>query len=336
MAPTAHTVTLIPGDGIGPEISECAKRMIAACGAKIEWDEVEAGAALADSTGNPIPDRVLDSIRKHRVCLKGPIGTPIGTGFRSVNVTLRKTLNLYACVRPIKSIPKISTRYPNVDFIIVRENMEGEYSGLEHMVVPGVAESLKIITEEASLRIAKYAFQLARDLGRNKVTAVHKANIMKLTDGLFLSCVRRIAAKYPDINHEELIVDNCAMQLVKKPEQFDVLVMTNLYGDILSDLGAGLVGGLGVVPGANIGDQYAVYEAVHGSAPDIAGKGLANPAALALSGAMMLRQLALGTEADRLEGAIYSVFAQGEKLTRDLGGSASSAEFTDAVIAAMK
>jgi isocitrate dehydrogenase (NAD+) len=332
----AHTVTLIPGDGIGPEISECAKRLVAASGAKIVWEEVEAGAALADATGNPIPENVLDSIRKNRVALKGPIGTPIGTGFRSVNVTLRKTLGLYACVRPIKSIPNISKRYPNVDFIIVRENMEGEYSGLEHLVVPGVAESLKIITEEASLRIAKYAFQMARDLGRNKVTAVHKANIMKVTDGLFLSCVRRISAKYPDINHEELIVDNCAMQLVKKPEQFDVLVMTNLYGDILSDLGAGLVGGLGVVPGANIGDQLAVFEAVHGSAPDIAGKGVANPAALTLSGAMMLRHLKMTEAADRIERAVYGVFEKGETLTRDLGGTAGSKEFTEAVVAAMR
>jgi isocitrate dehydrogenase (NAD+) len=331
-----HTVTLMPGDGIGPEISECAKRMVAASGAKIVWEEVEAGAALADATGNPIPENVLDSIRKNRVALKGPIGTPIGTGFRSVNVTLRKTLGLYACVRPIKSIPNISKRYPNVDFIIVRENMEGEYSGLEHLVVPGVAESLKIITEEASLRIAKYAFQMARDLGRNKVTAVHKANIMKVTDGLFLSCVRRISAKYPDINHEELIVDNCAMQLVKKPEQFDVLVMTNLYGDILSDLGAGLVGGLGVVPGANIGDIYSVYEAVHGSAPDIAGKGIANPAALTLSACMMLRHLNMKAEADRLEAAIYGVLSKGEVLTRDLGGTASSKDFTDTVIATLK
>ncbi len=332
----AHTVTLIPGDGIGPEIAECAKRMLAASGAKIEWDEQEAGAALANATGNPIPDSVLESIRKNQIALKGPIGTPIGTGFRSVNVTLRKALNLYACVRPIKSIPNISKRYPDVDFIIVRENMEGEYSGLEHLVVPGVAESLKIITEEASLRIAKYAFQHARELGRSKVTAVHKANIMKVTDGLFLSCVRRISTKFPDIDHEEVIVDNCAMQLVKNPERFDVMVMTNLYGDILSDLGAGLVGGLGVVPGANIGDQYAVYEAVHGSAPDIAGKGIANPAALTLSGVMMLRKLGLDAEATRLEDAVFSVFAKGEVLTRDLGGNASSKEFTDAVIAAMK
>ena len=331
-----QTITLIPGDGIGPEISECTKRMLKAGGAKLEWEEVEAGAALADATGNPIPERVLDSIRKNRVALKGPIGTPIGTGFRSVNVTLRKALNLYACVRPIKSIPGISKKYPNVDFVIVRENMEGEYSGLEHLVVPGVAESLKIITEEASLRIAKHAFNLARDLGRNKVTAVHKANIMKVTDGLFLSCVRRISAKYPDIDHEEVIVDNCAMQLVKKPEQFDVMVMTNLYGDILSDLGAGLVGGLGVVPGANIGEQFAVYEAVHGSAPDIAGKGIANPTAMTLSGVMMLRQLKQNEAADRVERAIYSVFEKGQVLTRDLGGTASSKEFTDAVIAAMK
>jgi isocitrate dehydrogenase (NAD+) len=331
-----QTITLIPGDGIGPEISECTKRLLAAGGAKLEWEEVEAGAALADATGNPIPERVLDSIRKNRIALKGPIGTPIGTGFRSVNVTLRKALNLYACVRPIKSIPGISKKYPNVDFVIVRENMEGEYSGLEHLVVPGVAESLKIITEEASLRIAKHAFNLARDLGRNKVTAVHKANIMKVTDGLFLSCVRRISAKFPDIDHEEMIVDNCAMQLVKKPEQFDVMVMTNLYGDILSDLGAGLVGGLGVVPGANIGEQFAVYEAVHGSAPDIAGKGLANPTAMTLSGCMMLRQLKQNEAADRIERAIFSVFEQGQTLTRDLGGTASSKEFTDTVIATMK
>ncbi len=332
----SHTVTLIPGDGIGPEISECTKRVIEASGAQIEWEEVQAGAELADATGNPIPERVLDSIRKNRIALKGPIGTPIGTGFRSVNVTLRKALNLYACVRPIKSLPGISKRYPNVDLIIVRENMEGEYSGLEHLVVPGVAESLKIITEEASLRIAKHAFQLARDLGRHKVTAVHKANIMKVTDGLFLSCVRRISAKYPDIDHEELIVDNCAMQLVKKPEQFDVLVMTNLYGDILSDLGAGLVGGLGVVPGANIGDLYAVYEAVHGSAPDIAGKGIANPAALMLSACMMLRHLGMKAQADRIESSVHGVFERGETLTRDLGGTATSTEFTDAVIAAMR
>jgi len=330
------TVTLIPGDGIGPEIAECAKQLIAAAGANIEWDEVEAGAALADTTGNPMPESVLDSIRKNRVALKGPIGTPIGTGFRSVNVTLRKALGLYACVRPIKSIPGISTRYPNVDFIIVRENTEGEYSGLEHLVVPGVAESLKVITEEGSLRVAKYAFQLASDLGRKKVSAVHKANIMKVTDGLFLSCVRRIAAKYPEVNHEEVIVDNCAMQLVQRPEQFDVMVMTNLYGDILSDLGAGLVGGLGVVPGANIGDQYAVYEAVHGSAPDIAGQGIANPTALTLSACMMLHKLELKVEAERLESAIMSTLARREVLTRDLGGSANSREFTEAVIAAMK
>jgi isocitrate dehydrogenase (NAD+) len=330
-----QTVTLIPGDGIGPEISECVKRMVAASGAQIAWEEVEAGAALADATGNPVPESVLDSIRRNRVALKGPIGTPIGTGFRSVNVTLRKALHLYACVRPIRSLPGISKRYPNVDFIIVRENMEGEYSGLEHLVVPGVAESLKIITEEASLRIAKHAFQLARELGRNKVTAVHKANIMKITDGLFLSCVRRISAKYPDIDHEELIVDNCAMQLVRRPEQFDVLVMTNLYGDILSDLGAGLVGGLGVVPGANIGDQFAVYEAVHGSAPDIAGKGIANPTALALSACMMLEKLGMKECGRRIEKAIHTIFERGEPLTRDLGGTASSAEFTNAVISTM-
>jgi isocitrate dehydrogenase (NAD+) len=331
----AHTVTLIPGDGIGPEISECTKRIIEASGAKIVWEEVQAGAALADATGNPIPENVLDSIRKNRIALKGPIGTPIGTGFRSVNVTLRKALNLYACVRPIRSVPGISKRYPNVDFIIVRENMEGEYSGLEHLVVPGVAESLKIITEEASLRIAKHAFQMARDLGRRKVTAVHKANIMKVTDGLFLSCVRRISAKFPDIDHEELIVDNCAMQLVKKPEQFDVLVMTNLYGDILSDLGAGLVGGLGIVPGGNIGDQFAVYEAVHGSAPDIAGKGIANPTALTLSACMMLEKLGLSAQGKRIEAAVHRILERGEVLTRDLGGTASSAEFTNAVITAM-
>jgi isocitrate dehydrogenase (NAD+) len=331
----AAMVTLIPGDGIGPEIAECAQRMIAASGAQIEWEVVEAGAALADSTGNPIPESVLDSIRKNRIALKGPIGTPIGTGFRSVNVTLRKALGLYACVRPIKSIPGISTRYPNVDFIVVRENMEGEYSGLEHLVVPGVAESLKIVTEEGSLRVARHAFQLAQERGRKKVTAVHKANIMKVTDGLFLSCVRRIAAKYPELNHEELIVDNCAMQLVQRPEQFDVLVMTNLYGDILSDLGAGLVGGLGVVPGANIGDQHAVFEAVHGSAPDIAGKGIANPTAITLSACMMLQKLGLVAEAARLEAAIMHTLGEGQQLTRDLGGTASSEEFTEAVIRAL-
>lgn len=333
---TTHNVTLIPGDGIGPEVAACTQRMLDASGAKFDWHEEQAGAAVAHATGSPVPDRVLDQVRKDRIALKGPIGTPIGTGFRSVNVTLRKALNLHACLRPVRSLPGIETRYKDIDLIIVRENTEGEYSGLEHLVVEGVAESLKVITQEASLRISKYAFSLARRLNRTRVTAVHKANIMKVTDGLFLSCAQQIASKYPDIEHDTVIVDNCAMQLVSNPNQFDVMVMTNLYGDILSDLCAGLVGGLGVVPSANIGDECAVYEAVHGSAPDIAGKGIANPTALTLSGVMMLRDLGEIEAADRVENAIHGVFEQGECLTRDLGGKASSKEFTDAVIQAMK
>jgi isocitrate dehydrogenase (NAD+) len=331
-----HTVTLIVGDGIGPEVCACAERVVAASGATIKWERAEAGAAVADKTGTPLPQEVLDSVKRNRVALKGPIGTPIARGFKSVNVTLRKELDLYACLRPVRTIPGVPARYDDVDLIVVRENTEGLYAGLEHMVVPGVAESLKIITEKASMRIADFAFRMARHQNRKKVTAVHKANIMKLSDGLFMSSCESISKKYPDIAYDTIIVDNCAMQLVRNPKQFDVLVMDNLYGDILSDLCAGLVGGLGVVPGANIGDRYAVFEAVHGSAPDIAGKGVANPTALILTSSMMLRHLGETASADRIERAVHELLRKGEVRTRDLGGTASSSEFTDAILRQMK
>jgi len=331
----AHTVTLIPGDGIGPEVCAAATRVIEASGARVTWERHDAGAAVADATGTPLPDDVLQSIKKHRVALKGPIGTPIGKGFPSVNVSLRKALELYACVRPVATIEGVPARYDKVDLIVVRENTEGLYAGLEHMVVPGVAESLKIITEKASLRIADYAFRLARHRGRKKVTCVHKANIMKLSDGLFLECAERTSKRYPDITYATIIVDNCAMQLVKDPSQFEVLLMDNLYGDIMSDLCAGLVGGLGLVPGANIGDQYAVFEAVHGSAPDLAGKGLANPTALILSASMMLHHLGEEDAGTRIERAVHSVYRKGEIRTRDVGGTATTEEITSAFIGEM-
>lgn len=331
----SYTVTLIPGDGIGPEVCACTERVVAASGAKVEWERVEAGAAVADRGGVPLPEEVLVSVRKNRVALKGPIGTPIGRGFKSVNVTLRKELDLYSCLRPVKTIPGVPARYTDVDLVIVRENTEGLYAGLEHMVVPGVAESLKIITEKASTRIAEFAFRHARHQGRKRVTAVHKANIMKLSDGLFMSSCEKVAEKFPDIIYDTVIVDNCAMQLVKNPEKFDVLVMDNLYGDIMSDLCAGLVGGLGVVPGANIGDRYAVFEAVHGSAPDIAGKGIANPTAILLTAAMMLGHLGETAAEKRIESAVHRVLAKREHVTGDLGGKATSTEFTDAVLREM-
>ncbi len=328
-------VTLIPGDGIGPEVTDAARAVLAAVGADIEWEIAEAGAAVAERTGTPLPEAVLESIRSSRVALKGPIGTPIGKGFRSVNVALRKSLDLYACLRPVKNLPNVATPFPNVDLVIVRENTEGMYSGLEHVVVPGVAESLKIITERASTRIADYAFRFARHQSKKSVTAVHKANIMKVTDGIFLDAARAVAARYPEIAYREMIVDNCAMQLVKNPAQFDVLVMANLYGDILSDLCAGLVGGLGVVPGANIGDGIAVFEAVHGSAPDIAGKGVANPTAVILSAALMLRHTGRTDHAAKIERAVERVYADGKVRTGDLGGTAGTKELTEAIVAAI-
>jgi isocitrate dehydrogenase (NAD+) len=331
----SYTVTLIPGDGIGPEVTAATREVIAASGVKITWDEQDGGAAAAEKYGNPCPDELLQSVQRNRIALKGPIGTPIGKGFRSVNVTLRKTLDLYACLRPVKNIPGVKSRYENVDLVIVRENTEGLYTGLEHLVVPGVAESIKVVTEAASNRIAEFAFRHARANRRRKVSIIHKANIMKISDGLFLDTARRMSKKFSDIETNEVIVDACAMQLVRFPERFDVLVMDNLYGDILSDLCAGLVGGLGVVPGANIGDKYAVFEAVHGSAPDIAGKGVANPTALILSAALMLHYMGEREAGQRIEQAVEHVYAKTDVRTGDLGGSASTGEFTSAIVKAL-
>jgi isocitrate dehydrogenase (NAD+) len=327
-------VTLIPGDGIGPEVAEAAVRVVEAVGAPIEWDRVEAGAEVIVKYGTAVPEGVLNSIRRNRVALKGPIGTPVGEGFRSANVELRQALDLYASVRPVKNVPGVASRFEGVDLVIVRENTEDLYSGIEHRVAPGIVESLKIVTERACTRIARYAFELARREGRREVAAVHKANIMKLSDGLFLECTRRVAREYGDVRYRELIVDNCAMQLVRDPGQFDVLVLGNLYGDILSDLAAGLVGGLGVVPGANIGDDCAVFEAVHGSAPDIAGKGLANPTAVVLSAAALLAHLGLRDEAGAIERAVHRVFLDPAHRPRDLGGTATTDQVTEAILGA--
>ena len=332
MSTHRYTATLIPGDGIGPELTDVAVEVVEATGVAIDWNRVEAGADVYLKHGTPLPDRVLNQVRTDRVALKGPIGTPIGGGFKSANVLLRQSLDLYACVRPVRTIPGLGTRFDDVDLVIVRENTEGLYSGLEHRVAPGVVESLKVVTEHASLRIARFAFELAVAEKRPKVTAVHKANIMKLSDGLFLECARRVSRDFPDIELHEIIIDNCAMQLVTRPEQFDVLLMDNLYGDILSDLCAGLVGGLGVVPGSNIGNDCAVFEAVHGSAPDIAGKRLANPTAILLSTAEMLRHLGERDAAARLERAVYATLAEPAYRTRDLGGDANLDEITRAII----
>jgi isocitrate dehydrogenase (NAD+) len=328
-----HRVALIPGDGIGPEVAEQAVRILSATGVSIEWDTVEAGHGISlKYGGDPLPEGTLASIRRNRVALKAPLTTEVAVGRPSVNVALRKGLDLYACVRPIKSMPAIASRYTDVDLVVIRENTEDLYCGIEHLVVPGVVETLKLITEKASLRIAKYAFNLAKRESRKKVTAIHKANIMKLSDGLFLECCRRVAREYPDVQYDELIVDNACMQLVRDPTRFDVLLMANLYGDIISDLCAGLVGGLGVVPGANIGEEYAVFEAVHGSAPDIAGKGIANPLAMTMSGGMMLRHLGEDKAALALDEAIQAVLKAGRRLTRDLGGTATTREMADAII----
>ena len=328
-----HRVTLIPGDGIGPEVSAAVLRIIQAAGVAIEWERFIVGGQAQDVAGSSLPDEVIESVRRNAVALKGPVATPVGSGFESVNVRLRKTLNLYANLRPVRNLPGVPSRFGDVDLIIVRENTEGLYSGLEHEVVPGVVESLKIITEKASTRIAVFAFEHARKSGRRKVTVVHKANIMKKSDGLFLQCFRKVAVNYPTIEHDEKIVDNLCMQLVLNPYQFDVLLMENLYGDIVSDLAAGLVGGLGVVPSANLGDTGALFEAVHGTAPDIAGKNLANPTALLMSAIMMLRHIGEGEGANRIEAALNKVLEKREKTTRDLGGKASTSEFTDAIIA---
>jgi isocitrate dehydrogenase (NAD+) len=327
-----HAAVLIPGDGIGPEVTEAACAVIEAAGVPIAWERVEAGADVVAKYGTPVPDAALHAIRRLGVGLKGPIGTPIGEGFRSANVMLRQSLELYASVRPVKSIPGVPSRYSDIDLVLVRENTEDLYAGLEHRVAPGIVESLKVVTEAASLRIAQYAFALAEREGRREVAAVHKANIMKLSDGLFLECARRVARQHPDIGFREIIVDNCAMQLVKDPRQFDVLLLGNLYGDILSDLAAGLVGGLGVVPGANVGEGCALFEAVHGSAPDISGRGSANPTAVILSGAMMVRHLGEAGAAEAIERAVRAALADPKHHTRDLGGSCDLAPFTRAVI----
>jgi isocitrate dehydrogenase (NAD+) len=330
------TVTLIPGDGIGPEVSDAAVRVLDAACSDLEWERHIAGTEALKKYGNPLPPEVLESIRRNCVALKGPITTEVGKGFKSINVQLRQELDLYANLRPSRSLPSIPSRFENVDIVVVRENTEDLYSGLEHTVVPGVVESLKIITEKASLRIARFAFDYARRHGRKRVTAVHKANIMKLSDGLFLDCFRRVATEYPDIQADDKIVDNMCMQLVMRPEEWDVLLLENLYGDIVSDLCAGLVGGLGVVPGGNIGYDVAIFEAVHGSAPDIAGKNVANPLALIRSGIMMLYHLHKDEAAERVRAALRQVIVKQGIKTRDLGGEASTTEFTDAIVKALE
>src|ERR1041385_20487 len=330
-----HRITLIPGDGIGHEVSASVVRIIEAAGIAIEWETYIAGGEALDRFNTPLPDEFIESVRRNKLALKGPIATPIGGGFESVNVRLRKTLDLYANLRPVRNLPGVESRFGDVDLIIVRENTEGLYSGLEHEVVPGVVESLKIMTEKASTRIAVFAFEHARKHKRRKVTAVHKANIMKKSDGLFLQCFRKVALDYPDIERDEKIVDNTCMQLVLNPHQFDILLMENLYGDIVSDLAAGLVGGLGVVPSANIGEKGALFEAVHGTAPDIAGKNIANPTALLLSAIMMLRHIGEKSAGDRIESSLNKVLLKREKVTRDLGGNTSTTEFAEAIIAAL-
>ena len=331
-----HTITLIPGDGIGPEIISAAVRTIEATGVEIEWETQFGGAQALEKFGSTLPDALINSIKKNKVALKGPMTTPVGKGFTSVNVGLRKTLDLYANVRPIKALPNVECRYPELDLVVMRENTESLYAGLEHIVVPGVVESLKIITEKASTRIAEYSFQYAQANGRKKATVMHKANIMKLSDGLFLECFYNVAKKYPEIEADDKIIDNACMQLVMRPEQFDVIVMENLYGDIVSDLCAGLIGGLGLAPGANIGTEAATFEAVHGSAPDIAGQGIANPTAIMLSAVMMLRHIEEFEAAQKMEDALMDVYKEGEIRTRDLGGTASTAEFASAVIEKIK
>ena len=327
-----HDITLIPGDGIGPEVTTAVVRILEAADVSIRWDRHDAGRIAFERTGQTLPEALLDSIRERRVALKGPVTTPVGKGFTSVNVGLRKALDLFVNLRPVANLPGLTTRFDNVDLVIVRENTEDLYSGLEHVVVPGVVESLKITTAQATMRIAEYAFEHARRYGRKRVTAVHKANIMKLGDGLFLESVRQVAAKYPEIQSDDRIIDAACMHLVLRPEQFDVLVLSNLYGDIVSDLCAGLVGGLGVVPGANLGATAAVFEAVHGTAPDIAGKDVANPTALLLSALLMLRHIGESTAADRIRQALEAVLAAGH-VTRDLGGTAGTTSFADAIVA---
>src|SRR5579859_6037889 len=336
-----HKVTLIPGEGIGPEVASATRHILEAAGVQIEWEEIAGRTGESTDASGPankdqrVNQAAIESVRRNRVALKGPMATAIAGGAPSVNVALRKTLDLYANLRPVKNLPGVKSRFEGVDIVLVRENTEDLYSGLEHEVVPGVVESLKIITERASTRIAKFAFEHARKRGRKKIHAIHKANIMKLSDGLFLHSVRAVAEKFKDIEYKELIVDNACMQIVINPDQFDVLLLPNLYGDVMSDLAAGLVGGLGVVPSGNIGAESAIFEAVHGTAPDIAGKGLANPTALLMSSILMLNHLGEKSAAERVEKALIKVYKEGKHVTKDVGGKAGTQEFTDAVIAAL-
>lgn len=332
----AYRITLIPGDGIGPEVASAAVRILEATGLKFDWEPQEAGAEAYEKYHEYIPKELIESIERTRVALKGPVTTPIGGGFSSINVALRKRFELYANFRPIRNLPHVPTRYPDVDLIIVRENTEGLYSGIEHEVVPGVVESLKIITQKASTRISRFAFNYARNFHRKRIHAIHKANIMKLSDGLFLRCSREVSKEYPEITYGEHIVDNTCMQLVTNPYQYDILLLENLYGDIISDLCAAFVGGLGLVPGANFGEDCAIFEAVHGSAPDIAGRNIANPTALLRSGLLMLRHLGENDAANRIRAALEKVYRVKEKRTRDVGGNAGTSEFADAVIEAME
>lgn len=325
-------VTLIKGDGIGPEVCEAAKKVVDKSGASIEWEEFDAGTSVIEKYGTPIPEHIIESIKKNKVALKAPVTTPVGKGFRSVNVTLRKSLNLYANIRPIKTYAGVKSRYENVDLVIFRENTEDLYAGIEHMINDEIAESVKIISRKASMNIVKAAFDYAVKNGRKKVTAVHKANIMKLSDGLFLRTAEEVAKDYKDIEFESVIVDAMSMKLVLNPEDYDVLVMPNLYGDILSDMASGLIGGLGLVPGANIGKDAAVFEAAHGSAPDIAGQNKANPTAIILSAVMMLKYLGEDAAADKIEKAVENVLKEGKYLTCDLGGNATTDKFTEAII----
>ena len=327
----SYNITLIPGDGIGPEVTTATKKVLEASGIEINWEIVEAGEKVIEKNGTPLPDCVIDSIKRNKVALKGPVTTPIGTGFRSVNVALRKALNLYANVRPVKSYKGVPSRYEGIDLVVVRENTEGLYSGIEHKVGEDAAESIKIITRNASERIAKFAFELAKKEGRKKVTAVHKANIMKYTDGLFLECAKKISQKHPEIIFEDIIVDAMSMKLVQTPQDYEILVMPNLYGDILSDLAAGLVGGLGIIPGANIGEKEAVFEPAHGSASEL-NSNMANPTATILSGVLMLKHLGENKAAERIEKAIEKVLKKGKKKTKDLGGNKGTLEYTKAII----
>ena len=324
------TITLIEGDGIGPEVTSAVVKILEAAGLRAEWEPQLAGVHAIERYNAPLPQELLDSIERNKVALKGPVTTPVGGGFTSVNVGLRKALNLYVNLRPVWSIPSVPSRYSGIDLVIVRENTEDLYAGIEHEVVPGVVESLKIITEEASTRVARFAFDYARAHNRTRVTAVHKANIMKMSDGLFLTCVRKVGEQFPDITCDDRIVDNACMQLVINPTQFDMLLLPNLYGDIVSDLCAGLVGGLGVVPGANLGEEIGVFEAVHGSAPDIAGKGIANPTALLFSALLMLRHLGESAMADRIMTAVVTTLSDGVR-TRDLGGTVTTSEYANAI-----